>query len=293
MSLHELAIHLNGYGRAQLTWDCYRYGIDPILYHHHHNPNSDTMMRSSSPMPSSDPVDAINITTTNTTTSTSMTNQWKFPSRRRNQTLGLDALERISNLYNQCYHNNNNNSTSSNTTAAVTTGLLLHPPTLSLDRIDNRIATLTHVSQSSDGTTKLLLTLCRDQTQIETVLIPFYNNNNNNNNNNTTSTPTAETVDHSTPDTNGTTNPNTGGRTTICISSQVGCQQGCTFCATGTMGKTRSLSSDEIIVQYFYAQQLIYQNHPNQNHPHGNAIKRTIPPITNVGTYLLKIFVLE
>ena len=56
------------------------------------------------------------------------------------------------------------------------------------------------------------------------------------------------------------------------------------------VGKTRSLSSDEIIVQYFYAQQLIYQNHPNQNHPHGKAIKRTIPPITNVGTYLKKIF---
>ena len=37
---------------------------------------------------------------------------------------------------------------------------------------------------------------------------------------------------------------------TICVSSQIGCAMGCTFCATGTMGLKRSLSSDEIADQY-------------------------------------------
>lgn len=36
----------------------------------------------------------------------------------------------------------------------------------------------------------------------------------------------------------------------VCVSSQVGCAMACTFCATGKMGFTRSLSSDEIIDQY-------------------------------------------
>lgn len=36
----------------------------------------------------------------------------------------------------------------------------------------------------------------------------------------------------------------------ICVSSQVGCAMACTFCATGKMGFTRSLTSDEIIDQY-------------------------------------------
>mmetsp|Transcript_13482 Transcript_13482/g.39910 ORF Transcript_13482/g.39910 Transcript_13482/m.39910 type:complete len:301 (-) Transcript_13482:142-1044(-) len=38
-------------------------------------------------------------------------------------------------------------------------------------------------------------------------------------------------------------------RRTACISSQVGCAMGCTFCATGQMGYTRQLTSDEIFEQ--------------------------------------------
>lgn len=37
---------------------------------------------------------------------------------------------------------------------------------------------------------------------------------------------------------------------TICVSSQIGCAMRCNFCATGTMGLKRSLSSDEIVDQY-------------------------------------------
>jgi 23S rRNA (adenine2503-C2)-methyltransferase len=40
---------------------------------------------------------------------------------------------------------------------------------------------------------------------------------------------------------------------TLCISSQVGCKMGCTFCETGRMGLLRSLSVAEIIVQVFVA----------------------------------------
>ena len=36
----------------------------------------------------------------------------------------------------------------------------------------------------------------------------------------------------------------------VCVSSQVGCAMGCTFCATGKMGLKRNLTSDEIVDQY-------------------------------------------
>ncbi len=36
-------------------------------------------------------------------------------------------------------------------------------------------------------------------------------------------------------------------RVTFCVSSQVGCAMGCTFCATGTMGIVRNLSAGEIV----------------------------------------------
>ena len=44
-------------------------------------------------------------------------------------------------------------------------------------------------------------------------------------------------------------------RTTVCLSSQVGCNMGCRFCATGTMGIIGDLDSAEII------EQLVFANH--------------------------------
>jgi 23S rRNA (adenine2503-C2)-methyltransferase len=38
-------------------------------------------------------------------------------------------------------------------------------------------------------------------------------------------------------------------RTTLCVSSQVGCERGCVFCATGKMGLIRNLDSEEILAQ--------------------------------------------
>ena len=40
-------------------------------------------------------------------------------------------------------------------------------------------------------------------------------------------------------------------RVTACISTQVGCQMGCAFCATGQLGFKRNLSSGEIFHQVF------------------------------------------
>jgi 23S rRNA (adenine2503-C2)-methyltransferase len=42
-------------------------------------------------------------------------------------------------------------------------------------------------------------------------------------------------------------------RTTLCISSQVGCAMGCTFCATGQFGFDRHLDAGEIVAQVAYA----------------------------------------
>lgn len=44
-----------------------------------------------------------------------------------------------------------------------------------------------------------------------------------------------------------------GGRNTLCVSSQVGCKMGCTFCATGTLGELGNLTSGEILEQLAHA----------------------------------------
>eukprot|EP00271_Cylindrocystis_brebissonii_P014732 TRINITY_DN3620_c0_g1_i2.p1 TRINITY_DN3620_c0_g1~~TRINITY_DN3620_c0_g1_i2.p1 ORF type:complete len:424 (+),score=78.04 TRINITY_DN3620_c0_g1_i2:71-1342(+) len=44
-----------------------------------------------------------------------------------------------------------------------------------------------------------------------------------------------------------------GLRSTLCISSQVGCQMGCTFCATGAMGLRADLLAGEIVEQLVHA----------------------------------------
>ena len=82
-----------------------------------------------------------------------------LPSGRRSQKLGREALQTLANSY------------------------------LYADKIEDGVARLSHVSTSSDSTTKMLLKL-HDGLEVETVIIP---------------------VD---------------GRSTLCVSSQVGCRQG-------------------------------------------------------------------
>lgn len=47
------------------------------------------------------------------------------------------------------------------------------------------------------------------------------------------------------------------GRTTLCLSSQIGCAAACEFCATGKMGIARNLSRDEMLDQLLIAGQLL------------------------------------
>jgi len=49
-------------------------------------------------------------------------------------------------------------------------------------------------------------------------------------------------------------------RITICISSQVGCAMGCTFCATGTMGIRGNLCSGEILEQLVHGSRVLLQD---------------------------------
>ncbi len=49
-------------------------------------------------------------------------------------------------------------------------------------------------------------------------------------------------------------------RVTLCVSSQVGCAQACTFCHTGRMGLTRNLTAAEIVGQVWMANEWISKN---------------------------------
>lgn len=86
----------------------------------------------------------------------------------------------------------------------------------------NRIQPV-HQAESKDGTVKFLFQLPDEEDyKIESVLIPdFYDD--------------------------GVAN-----RLTVCVSSQVGCVFGCSFCATGKMGFFRNLSHGEIVDQVQY-----------------------------------------
>ncbi|XP_057774507.1 uncharacterized protein LOC130993588 [Salvia miltiorrhiza] len=80
---------------------------------------------------------------------------------------------------------------------------------------------LKDIVTASDGTKKILFTL-EDGLVIETVVIPCRR-----------------------------------GRTTVCVSSQVGCAMNCQFCYTGRMGLKRNLSAAEIVEQAVFARRLL------------------------------------
>ncbi len=80
---------------------------------------------------------------------------------------------------------------------------------------DLRLPALVDGQPSSDGATKLVLELA-DGRRIEAVHMP---------------------------------RPVRNPRVTYCLSSQVGCAMGCTFCATGSMGILRNLQAGEILGQ--------------------------------------------
>lgn len=54
-------------------------------------------------------------------------------------------------------------------------------------------------------------------------------------------------------------------RSTVCVSSQIGCKMGCRFCATGTMGLRGQLSAGEILEQLLHAKRWARKEAPVRN----------------------------
>ena len=54
-------------------------------------------------------------------------------------------------------------------------------------------------------------------------------------------------------------------RTTLCVSSQVGCAMGCQFCATAHIRPVRNLSAGEIVSQIWHVQGLVPEERPLTN----------------------------
>ena len=71
-------------------------------------------------------------------------------------------------------------------------------------------------------------------------------------------------------------------RITICISSQVGCAMGCTFCATGTMGIRGNLCSGEILEQLVHGGRVLLQDDNNDNVKPETKKKKAKNKIRNV-----------
>lgn len=88
------------------------------------------------------------------------------------------------------------------------------------DRAEFRALVVKDIVTASDSTRKILFTL-EDGLVIETVVIPCDR-----------------------------------GRTTVCVSSQVGCGMNCQFCYTGRMGLKRNLTAAEIVEQAVFARRL-------------------------------------
>ncbi len=55
------------------------------------------------------------------------------------------------------------------------------------------------------------------------------------------------------------------GRNTVCVSSQVGCNMGCKFCATGKLGLSRNLKTYEILEQILFFSRLLKKEEQRVN----------------------------
>lgn len=115
-------------------------------------------------------------------------------------------------------------------------------------RMPVRSATIAERELSEDGTEKLLLRL-HDGETVECVLIPE------------------------------------GLRTTLCVSSQVGCPVACIFCASGLQGVRRNLTAGEIVSQVLCARDLL---------PEGRALTNLVvmglgEPMLNLDNLLLAL----
>ena len=77
------------------------------------------------------------------------------------------------------------------------------------------------------------------------------------------------------------------GRTTLCVSSQVGCRMGCRFCATGGMGFVRNLLAEEITWQLYAARFLLARSIDNI------VFMGMGEPLDNVGNVVEAVYVIN
>jgi sorting nexin-8 len=72
-----------------------------------------------------------------------------------------------------------------------------------------------------------------------------------------------------------------GSRASLCVSSQVGCAMGCTFCATGTMGIRGNLTTGEILEQVVHADRILAKE-AMENKIKQNERKKNLDLVRNV-----------
>jgi len=77
------------------------------------------------------------------------------------------------------------------------------------------------------------------------------------------------------------------GRFSVCVSSQVGCALGCTFCATGRMGLSRNLEAWEIVEQV-----RIVRRRLTKGRIHGVVFQGMGEPLANLDRVIRAIRVL-
>jgi len=104
---------------------------------------------------------------------------------------------------------------------------------------------VSHRHVARDGTTKLLVRL-EDGREVETVIIPDDRR-----------ALEAARRREADPDLDVDDEPPRPGRRTLCVSTQVGCAMGCTFCRTATMGLVRHLRPFEICEQVLAAETVL------------------------------------
>ncbi len=80
-------------------------------------------------------------------------------------------------------------------------------------------------------------------------------------------------------------------RNTVCVSSQVGCAMGCTFCATGLQGFLRNLTAGEITAQGEHVQRLLQI--ANQGHVTNIVFMGMGEPLANYDNLLRAISILN
>lgn len=114
---------------------------------------------------------------------------------------------------------------------------------------------------STDGTRKLLLRL-EDGALVETVLIPSRGRD--------------ET-----------------GRMAQCLSCQVGCAMGCTFCSTGAMGFVRNMTAGEILGQVLAARRLLGDDRPDRPIIRNLVFMGMGEPLLNLGEVTRALTVLH